>query len=75
MEVIFDAVLDAEPILKVPKRYEIVREETKPAYEVGPWKQYTPRMDVKLPSVELPIKKPEAHFTDDEMVMTFDFDL
>ena len=75
-EVISDAVLDSEAIFDVPKRYEIVEKTTKDAHELGPWADGVALpASVTLPEIELPIKKPDAHFTGDEMIVTFDLEV
>ena len=75
-EVIADAVLAGVPILHVPKRYEIVGKTTKNSHELGPWAGgAAPPASVQLPEVELPIKQPDARFTGDEMIVTFDLEV
>jgi hypothetical protein len=78
MEVIFDAILDSEALFTVPKRHEILKEKGKPAGDFGGYgadgNEPAPIPDIKLPRIELPITKPEAHFDADEMVLTFDIE-
>jgi hypothetical protein len=76
MEVIFDAILDSEALFQVPKRHEILADKTRPAGDFGGYgadgNEPAPVPEIKLPRIELPTTKPQAHFDADEMVLTFD---
>ena len=75
MEVIFDAILDSEAVLTIDRLQEILEEKVVPPNELGGFAVASSIGNVTLPAVSLPVVKPEVVFDDDEMILTFDFDL
>jgi hypothetical protein len=77
-EVLFDAILDGAPLFKVPKRHQLMAGMTRSPEHWGGYEPHglppVPGVDVTIPEVRVPIAQPEAHFTDVEMIVTFDLE-